>query len=579
MDQDTIQELLNLGEYDRLECKTAAGGLPKSTWETYSAFANTSGGTILLGVEERREIQGSSYRVVGVPDAASRVRDIWNTVNNPSKVNRNVLSSQDVGVTRIDGADVVWIQVPAVIFSDRPIYLGSNPLTGTFKRNHEGDHRCSEDEVRRMYRDCTPKLDSELLPEYTLDDLDLASVQAYRNQFKQLHEGHTWNGLSDDAFLRMLRACRRDSDAQIGHLTVAGLLMFGKGEAVQDCFPTFMLDYIDKANTPPDVRWNDRVVFDGTWELNLYNFAAIVMPKITRDIEKSFQMNGVIREDDTPIHKAVREALINMLVHCDYRAGGVAVATKDNHGFTFRNPGTPLIPVQDVYAGGVTWARNPLIQTMFRLIGFGESIGSGFPTILEAWQNKGWRLPDLSENRSTLSTDLRLWTLPAVSAELEKVATAAIEGYAALSALSRQIVLSLLAEGTAATDRLARLINKSRNQTLRLLADLQARQIVSENAADQWSLCTAHGSTADVAETSTGDDPDQRVYAALKENRSMSSKQLSSETGCSIRTVQRSLKGLLASGQVAQTRSGSSVVYFLTAAHSDAAAQGAGPSA
>jgi len=53
--EDSYYDLLKYGEHLTLECKKAESTLPNSVWETYSAFANTSGGTILFGVEEHRK--------------------------------------------------------------------------------------------------------------------------------------------------------------------------------------------------------------------------------------------------------------------------------------------------------------------------------------------------------------------------------------------------------------------------------------------------------------------------------------------------------------------------------------------
>ena len=78
-------------ENNRIEAKKALGGLPKSIWETYSAFANTHGGIILLGVEEWAD---KSLHTVDLPDPDRLIKEFWDIVNNPNKTSVNVLSSR-----------------------------------------------------------------------------------------------------------------------------------------------------------------------------------------------------------------------------------------------------------------------------------------------------------------------------------------------------------------------------------------------------------------------------------------------------------------------------------------------------
>ena len=92
MDETTIQEILLKGERVTLECKKAKSEMPKSIWQTYSAFANTIGGMILLGVDENmqeKDIQ-KRYQIIGVDEPRKIVTDFWNTLNS-DKVNENIL--------------------------------------------------------------------------------------------------------------------------------------------------------------------------------------------------------------------------------------------------------------------------------------------------------------------------------------------------------------------------------------------------------------------------------------------------------------------------------------------------------
>ena len=123
-------------ENNRLEAKKALGGLPGSLWETYSAFANTCGGQILLGVEEYPD---RSLHPVDLPDTPAILQDFWTTVNDPYRVSSNILSDDQVWVQNIDGKHIVVIDVPPAKPEDKPVFIGGDPLFGTYRRSGDGD--------------------------------------------------------------------------------------------------------------------------------------------------------------------------------------------------------------------------------------------------------------------------------------------------------------------------------------------------------------------------------------------------------------------------------------------------------
>ena len=179
-----IAKILRYGEHITLECKLAEGGLPKSLWETYSAFANTEGGTILLGIEENQREDDFNKRFVikGVHSIRNLLKAFWDTINS-SKVNVNLLTDKDVEVVRFRNVDIIAINVPQADCQNRPVYINENVFKGTFRRNNEGDYHCKEQEVRCMIRDADDNgVDGMLIEHYTMDDIDTATLQAYRNE-------------------------------------------------------------------------------------------------------------------------------------------------------------------------------------------------------------------------------------------------------------------------------------------------------------------------------------------------------------------------------------------------------------
>jgi predicted HTH transcriptional regulator len=106
MTKEDIINLLSNGEHATVEVKRAKSDVPKSIWETYSAFANTYGGTILLGIEENLAEQDICKRFIieGVDDAHKIVSDFWNIINS-DKVSVNLLVDNDVKVVDVDGME------------------------------------------------------------------------------------------------------------------------------------------------------------------------------------------------------------------------------------------------------------------------------------------------------------------------------------------------------------------------------------------------------------------------------------------------------------------------------------------
>jgi predicted HTH transcriptional regulator len=251
--------------------------------------------------------------------------------------------------------------------------------------------------------------DRAILEHYTMDDIDIPSLERYRMLFNINNPEHVWKDLSHQEFLKQLGGYAQDRTTGIEGLTIAGLLMFGKGLPIRDRFDNLRMDYIDKTNLIGEQRYSDRLTYDGTWENNLLNFIRIVLPRLTRDPPRPFAMEGMERKDDTLQHKAVREAVTNAIIHADFMLNGILRIEKYDDRFVLTNPGLLKLPLEQIYAGGESKARNQRIQSMLRMIGYGENLGSGFPMILNAWNEKHWLKPTLTEQPELLQVKLTLF--------------------------------------------------------------------------------------------------------------------------------------------------------------------------
>ena len=382
-------------ENNRLEAKAAAVGLPKSLWATYSAFANTNGGIILLGVTEDAQHQ---LHVEGVNDADALVTDFWNIINNQSKISINVLNDKDVIVREFDGKKIIIISVPRAQRYDKPIYLDGN-LFSSYKRNGEGDYRCTKEVIQAMLRDASPKTqDMLVLGNMNLDVFDKDTIKRYRIRMQGIRPGHVWEALEDVDFLYRIGAVGRDADGKL-HPTAAGLLMFGYEYEIVREYPHYFLDYREKLDD--DTRWSDRFVSSsGDWSGNIYDFYFRVYNRIAQSVKVPFALDGISRIDDTELHKALREALANTLINADYYGNTGVVIERNITSITMTNAGTFRIDLDEAINGGISDPRNSGLIKMFSLINIGERAGSGLPMIFKAWTGTDFAMPDITEKEN-----------------------------------------------------------------------------------------------------------------------------------------------------------------------------------
>ena len=124
--QEYLEKLLNERESEYLEFKKSKGGLPNSLWETYSAFANTHGGLIVLGIEEKPD---QTLRLAGLTlqDVESLKQELFRQLHNKQKVNTCLLTDKDVSIEVVEKRYILFIQVPRASREQRPVYIRKRP--------------------------------------------------------------------------------------------------------------------------------------------------------------------------------------------------------------------------------------------------------------------------------------------------------------------------------------------------------------------------------------------------------------------------------------------------------------------
>jgi len=357
-------------EWEDFEVKEAKAALPKSCWETVSAFSNTSGGWLVFGIKEI----GNNYQIQGVTNAEKIEQDFLNTLRG-EKFNVFVATKQQRYT--IDGKTVLAFYIP--VSAQKPVYY--NTQANTFIRRSSSDQKARKNEIDAFYRDQTfGTKTSELAPKTSRADIDTTSLRQYRDYMARFNPDVSYNRFDEATFLTKLRIVEE------GQLTYSGLLFLGKRDAIEKHFPDFRIDLLEiegKSISEATSNYSFRL---GEFE-NLWDYYFECFKRLKPEVDVAFQLTDQgFGQELSPGLKAIREALVSMLMHADYFSPACSRIRIFTNHIEFYNPGGLPKPLEELKAKDLSLPRNPLIKKLFRMVRLAENAGYGFDRIEANWK-------------------------------------------------------------------------------------------------------------------------------------------------------------------------------------------------
>ena len=367
--QELVQKLGDI-EWEDFEVKEAKSEVPKNAWETVSAFSNTAGGWLVFGVKK----EGKEYTILGVINPSKIEQDFIGVLRNGEKFNKKI--DAKCKKYNLDEKTVLAFYIP--ISESKPIYY-NNPKN-TFIRAGSSDQRVTQEELNSMFRDSAFGTKDREMTNLKINDLNKESIKRYRTYLQNLKPEHQYNSLSDKEFLTKIRALEKDQ------VTIAGLLVFGSEDPIGGYFPDFKIDYLEIFGT----SYSDaekRYEFRMSEYPNLYEYFFAIYERIIKKIDIPFKLKGAFRDENQPQVKAIREALVNILIHSDYFSPMKPRIRVFSNRIEFLSPGALPKPYEELQKGDISLPRNPLITRMFRVIDLAENAGYGFDKMFKGWRS------------------------------------------------------------------------------------------------------------------------------------------------------------------------------------------------
>ncbi|MFL2062925.1 RNA-binding domain-containing protein [Latilactobacillus sakei] len=392
-----------------LEYKKSKKSLSNSLWETFSAFANTAGGIIICGIDEKRINQNVSYIITGVENAHIQEEDFWNRIKSDNKLNSLSWISHDILRREyIDGKEIILISVSESLPNEKPVTL-NNQLSNSYIRNGTSDNRMNNIELKKFLIDNTLNIDNHTIPYYGIDEVNLKSVANYRAALlKDEKLKHIALEKTDEEFLKAIGAMARDTNTGNLYLTNGGLLFFGKRADILQIFPEFQLDFFDKSDIT-ETRYNNRISTLTDTD-NIFDFFMEVLNTFKYKYSSPFELSADQKRTDNSesLLTSLREALVNTLMHADYALNNSHVEIiMNSNNIVFSNPGRMLVTQESFFTQTKSIVRNGIISSLFVMAGYGERAGTGGTVIKNIAINNNLKFPELTIHN--FDTSIKIW--------------------------------------------------------------------------------------------------------------------------------------------------------------------------
>lgn len=542
-----------------MEVKSAQAGLPKDFWATVSAFANTQGGDILLGLDESREFSVLDIDVKKIQDA------VISGFNTSSGANPQVepVPGHQILLEPFEGKTVIRVQVEALTpdvsaaTGPGPVYVSRQGVAkGTYKRVGDQNQRMSAAEIYNVSSRWTrPDIDREPVQQMDLSDLDEALVSSLLHHASSV--GSRILDKVDSLPEKLKRFAAVDAN---GEVTLAGALTLGAYP--QQFFPQLIVDVMvhpmREKGEGSHVRYIDRKICDGPIPLMVEDAVRRTMANLkTRRVVK-----GVRAEDIPEIPENVlREAITNAVMHRDYsnylRGRQISVNVYPDRvevtspGGLFGNRTT------DNLDDGESLTRNSALGNLLRRTpsraGQGviaETAGTGIPRMRATMRGSGLPAPLFEAGLDWFKVTMQRHGL--LNAETFQWLEKLPDSQAITT--EEQMVLALITDihETSVMD-IRQKLGYDSELARDVLAELLSRGLIQGGGDGPYVIERNVVPAPKSSPTYHLEGLEAEIYALLDTDRAKSIRELAEETSRAVSTLRPVLRGLVDSGLVVAT--------------------------